>query len=465
MPSIPLMNARASAVDTSTHWAPYEPGEQAPWNLARVVHLHRRAAFAAPWGRLQLDLKAGPGQAVDRLLRGEDENASSGFDAMASTIGDAAAASGSAARLKAWWLYRMLLSPDPLGERLTLMWHNHFATSNRKVEDLVRMRQQNERFRTHARAPFGELLGAVVKHPAMLVWLDADSNRRGHPNENLARETMELFTLGVGNYTEHDVQEAARALTGWTIKGNRFDVIEARHDDGEKIVLGQRGKLTGDDFLQLLLEQPATSQRLAWRICSQFMGEEVVNEEALAELADGLRARDLDIGWAVETVLRSQLFFCEANLRTRVQGPVEYLVGALRALELTDPPPSTLLLAEWSARMGQDLFYPPNVGGWNEGRSWLSSRAIVARANFADALVQGRLWHPTRETQISQLPIRHGQAAEWEPNVSWFAALLWGDDAPECLPAVVEAARAADDESPLATAVSLLLAHPEHPLA
>ena len=130
---------------------------------------------------------------------------------MARIIGDAACASNDADRLKAWWLYRMLLSPDPLGERLTLLWHNHFATSNRKVQDLVFMREQNELLRKHALAPFGELLAAVVKHPAMLVWLDADSNRAGHPNENLARELMELFTLGIGHYTEADVQAAARA--------------------------------------------------------------------------------------------------------------------------------------------------------------------------------------------------------------------------------------------------------------
>ena len=159
---------------------------------------------------------------------------------MARTIGDAAVASGNPNRLKAWWLYRMLFSPDPLGERLTLMWHNHFATSNRKVQDLALMREQNDLLRQHARATFGELLHAVVKHPAMLVWLDADANRKGHPNENLARELMELFTLGVGNYTEDDVQAAARALTGWTVVGGRFGFRETRHDDGEKVFLAHR---------------------------------------------------------------------------------------------------------------------------------------------------------------------------------------------------------------------------------
>jgi uncharacterized protein (DUF1800 family) len=460
------MCALRATTDEDQAWSAYQPTEAAPWKLQRVVHLHRRAAFAAPWAQLERDLAEGPQPAVERLMEGQlrgDE--SSSFDTMAQTIGDAATASGNAARLKAWWLYRMLLTPDPLGERLTLMWHNHFATSNRKVQDLVRMREQNDLIRQHARAPFGELLEAVLKHPAMVVWLDADSNRQGHPNENLARETMELFTLGIGNYSEDDVKEAARALTGWAIVGNHFELVEARHDRGDKTVLNHRGPLTADDFLKLLLEQPATARRLAWRICNTFMGEGVVDDSAISQLADGLSAHKLDVGWAVKTVLHSQLFFSEQNLRARVLGPVEYIVGALRSLELCEPPASTLLLAEWSARMGQDLFYPPNVGGWNEGRAWLASRTIVARANFASALVEGRLWHPMRVPNVEELPTRHDKADDLRQNVSWFSRLLWGDVSPSAVNEVVEAANSVASERPLSRAVALLMARPEHQLA
>ena len=449
----------------ASRWVPYEPTDAAPWDLRRVVHLHRRAAFAASWGEIQRDLAEGPERAIDRICQGQTrDDAIDGFDQMASTIGDAARASGSPGRLKAWWLYRMLMTPDPLGERLTLMWHNHFATSNRKVQDLVQMREQNELFRKHARAPFEELLTAVVKHPAMLVWLDADSNRKGHPNENLARELMELFALGIGNYTEDDVKEAARALTGWTVVGNQFGFREARHDDGEKTVCGKRGSLTGDDLLEALLDHPATSRRLAWRICHTFMGQGVVDEPAFAQLADGLRSQRLDIGWALETVLRSQLFFSDENLRTRVLGPVEYIVGALAALELRDPPPSTLLLAEWAARMGQDLFYPPNVGGWNKGRAWLASRTIVARANFASALAAGGLWHPAREPDLEDLLRRHREATDLDEGVSWFAKLFWGDASPSVVDEVVTAVDTADSLRPLSSTVALLLAHPESQL-
>src|SRR3569623_3326777 len=267
--AVNIMSSNTSA------WMPYEPSDGAPWNLQRVAHLHRRAGFAAPREVLERDLQAGPQAAIDGLLAGQQHGkaAPADFAALASTIGDAAVASGNIQRLKAWWLYRMIFSPDPLGERLTLIWHNHFATSYRKVQDGAQMRRQNELFRQFAQAPFGERLAAVVKDPAMLVWLDADSNRREHPNENLAREVMELFTLGVGNYGENDVKEAARALTGWTVKSREFREAPAYHDDGEKTILGRRGAWRGDDLLAVLLEQPATSARLARRVCALLMGE------------------------------------------------------------------------------------------------------------------------------------------------------------------------------------------------
>ncbi|TWT35359.1 hypothetical protein KOR34_02500 [Posidoniimonas corsicana] len=441
-------------------WAPYTPDESTPWNLQRVVHLHRRAAFAAPWGVLQRDLATGPQGAVDLLFEGGE---STDFESMAETIGNAAMASGSPARLKAWWVYRMLMSPDPLGERLTLVWHNHFATSNRKVQDLTLMREQNDLLRSHARAPFGQLLASVVKHPAMLVWLDADSNRKGHPNENLARELLELFTLGVGNYTEQDVKAAARALTGWTVAGGRFAFREARHDAGEIDLLGDRGPLSGDELLERLLNHPATAKRLARRLCQAFLGENVGSQAAVEELADGLAARNLDVGWAVETILRSRLFFSDENMRSRVLGPSEYIVGAVRALELCAPPPSTLVLAEWASRMGQDLFYPPNVGGWSEGRAWLATRTVVARANFADSLTGGRAWRPAREPDIEDLLRRNGQPDSLQEGVAWLAKLLWGENANSVAARVAEAAKSSD--APLSNALALLLASPEHSLA
>jgi uncharacterized protein (DUF1800 family) len=245
----------------------------------------------------------------------------------------------------------------------------------------------------------------MVRDPALLVYLDAPANRKEHPNENLARELMELFTLGVGHYGETDVKEAARALTGWKIDGaddnytrllkrlgpERCVYSPARHDDGEKTVLGRRGRWSGDDLVKILLDQPATADRLAWRIAGEFLGEGAATREELAALADGLRTTGLDVGKAVARVLRSERFFTDDTAGRRVAGPVEWAVAAARRFLPLDPSPSPWQLAEWAARMGQSLYYPPNVGGWPGGRAWLSPLALLGRANLAADLVAGRL--------------------------------------------------------------------------
>src|SRR5262245_54535392 len=223
----------------------YQPSPNAPWNLRRVVHLHRRAGFAATWAELQRDLAADPQDAVTRLLEGRAriDGQPADYATTAKLVTDTAVASLLDRRLKAAWAYRMLYGPDPLGERLVLLWHNHFATSNRKVKNLALMQGQNDLFRQHSRAPFSNLLTAIVHQGAMLVWLDADKNVAGKPNENLARELMELFTLGVGHYSETDVQESARALTGWKVVGDAFRFDPRIHDDKPKTILGTTDNL------------------------------------------------------------------------------------------------------------------------------------------------------------------------------------------------------------------------------
>ncbi len=463
-------------------WNRYTSGPGAPWNLRRVVHLHRRASFAATWSELQRDLKDGPNKSIDRLVAGSTrtDGVPEDFAFVASALADRAVASenrtapglrvlgsDNPARLKAWWLYRMFHGPDPLGERLTLLWHDHFAPRNVKVRHLSARRRQNELFRKHGRSPFAELLKAVLADPALLVWLDAPANRKGRPNENLARELMELFTLGIGYFTEKDVKEAARALTGWrTEDGSRG--AETDHDDGVKTILGHKGKWRGDDFLRMVLEHPATSRRLAWRICGLLMGEKVVDTAALDALAAGLRAHNLRMGWAVETVMRSRLFFDERSLGNRILGPVEYVVGTARALECFDPPPRSLVLGEWTARLGQDLFYPPNVAGWAGGRSWLTSQAIIGRANYAAALVEGKLTEPASPPDLAALARRHGRGADLDAALGFCAELLTGVPLTPAWRKRLLAAlgsRAARGREALATAVALLVASPEIQLA
>jgi uncharacterized protein (DUF1800 family) len=448
-------------------WAPYVPSDQYSWNLRRVVHLHRRAGFASTWSEIQRDLNEGPKASIDRVLAGKacTEGVPERFAETADLLGDTAASSRDPARLKAWWVYRMMFGPDPLSERLVLMWHNHFATSNLKVQDLTAMHQQNERFRALNRTRFGEMLNAAVREPALLVWLDAPANRKDHPNENLGRELMELFTLGIGHYSEKDVKEAARALTGWTVnEDGKFNELPNRHDGGEKIIVSQKGNWKGDDLVKLLLEHPATAERLAFRICELFMGEGAVEANAISELAEGLRQRNLDIGWAVETVLRSQLFFADKNIGNQVLSPVEYVIGAARALELFDPPSSTLVLAEWCGRLGQDLFYPPNVGGWPGRRSWLTTRSVIGRANYAAALVDGvRVGRPTA-MDAAALAQHHDHGKDRDTVIGFYARLLLGVEPTAAWRDRLAAALGPGEDTKPETirkAVALILAMPE----
>lgn len=443
----------------------YRPDETAPWNLKRVVHLHRRAGLGVSWPELERDLREGPEASINRVLEGRGRtHVPSEYERTANALAESAASSGDPVRLKASWIFRMLLGPDPLGERLALMWHDHFATSNAKVDSLPAMRRQNEIFREHARAPFGVLLDAVVRDPAVLAWLDAPANRKGHPNENLARELMELFTLGIGHYTERDVTESARALTGWTVRQGEFEESEIRRDAGEKTVLGQTSRWRGTDLLRILLDSPATAERLAWRLCHQFMGERGVDGTAIAALAESLRAHDLEIGWGVATILRSKAFFAKENVGTRVSSPVEHVVGAVRSLGLIDPLPYTPVLAEWVTRLGQDLFYPPNVGGWPGGRAWLTTRSVIARGNFAAAVADGGDLGLDGPPDLLGLAMRAGRANDLRDVSRFFAEILLGAvPSAEWLDRIVQAI---GEDATLAPSsarrvVGLILASPE----
>jgi len=393
------------------------------------VHLHRRAGFAATWDEIRRDLEDGPEASINRLLEGRSRSSGvpADFASFADRLVERALAAPEPNRLKGWWVYRILFGPDPLTERLTLMWHSHFATSNLKVNDLALMRRQNETLRLLCRAPFGQLLHAMLRDPALLIWLDAPENTKAHPNENLARELMELFTLGIGHYSEDDVKQVARALTGWKLVDDEARFVPTRHDSGLKTILGRTAAFDADELAALLLENPATARRLAWRVCLEFLGERAFDDRAIDALAEGLRYHDLNIGWGVATVLRSRLFFESANLGDRVSSPIEFVIGAARALELLDPPPSTPVLADWCARLGQDLFYPPNVGGWRGGRAWITTRSAIGRSNFVAALLEGESGGSTAPFNPCSLADRHGHGG----NQRFFARLLIGVDSPE----------------------------------
>jgi uncharacterized protein (DUF1800 family) len=405
---------------------------------------------------------------VDRVLDGTGriQGMIAEFATTADLLGDAAAGGGDIRRLQAWWLFRMLFTPDPLTERLTLVWHNHFATSQLKVEDVEAMRRQNETFRRHGRGPFGDLLRAMLRDSALLYWLDAPSNRKGKPNENLARELMELFTLGVGQFSERDVKELARALTGRNVVHGQYAVRPDWHDDTPKTILGKTDRFDGDKVADLLLQHPATARRLAWRLCQSFLGENVADEPALSELAERLRADGLHVGRAVEMILRSERVFSARNLHAQVSEPVPFVIGTVRSLERFDPPPSTLLLAEWTDRLGQELFIPPNVGGWPVGRNWLSGRAVVARANYAAALVGGRLnaGSAADVPDLHALAARHGRGKDSVDALRFFGDLTLGRpiEAATCRVTLEKSAReGGSGPERFNRAVALLLSQPE----
>jgi uncharacterized protein (DUF1800 family) len=448
-------------------WDRYRPSESVPWNPERAWTLRRRAGFAATQSELERDLAGSPAAAVDRVLAGEcrSQGVPADFGETATLLGDAAAGASDARRLQAWWLYRALFTPDPMTERLTLAWHDHFATSQLKVDDVVAMRRQNETFRRLGRGPFGELLHEMLRDPALLAWLDAPTNRKGKPNENLARELMELFTLGVNRFTETDVKESARALTGLTVAQGRFLVRTVDHDDGEKKILGKTAHFDADKLADHLLAQPAAADRLAWRLCSTFLGEGIADASAQSGLAAQLKRDGLHVGRAVETILRSTLFFSDKNLHSRIADPIGFVVGAVRALEMFAPPPSTLLLAEWTGRLGQELFFPPNVGGWPGGRRWLSGRGIVARANFAAALALGRMGPVATLPDLTALAARHGRK-DTAQALRFFGEILNGKGVDETVTALLWqfAAGTGSDPERLNRAVALLLARPESQL-
>jgi uncharacterized protein (DUF1800 family) len=292
--------------------------------------------------------------------------------------------------LKAWWLRRMALGSRPFQEKLVLFWHGHFATSMEKVRDAYLMWRQNDLFRRLAMGRWDEMLVEVAKDPAMLLWLDQAQSRKEHPNENFAREVMELFALGEGHYTEKDITEGARALTGWS-----YDRIEQRfierpfaHDRGQKVIFGQGGNFDGSDFLRLIVEQPQAARFITAKIWNYFAGV-----EPTPELSTALAAEFRSAGNTFKPVLRRMLlseeFYSPAVIRCQVKSPVQWLVGSVRMLESELPPP--LACFALTRNLGQDLFAPPNVKGWDGGVSWITTNTLMARYNEAATLVQGDL--------------------------------------------------------------------------
>ncbi len=380
----------------------------------KIAHLLRRFGLGASEAEIAYYGKGGLAGAINALL---DESRPDGFDFPVSRF----AQKGNNLNMRgaqAWWVARMLLTQNPLKEKLTLFWHDHFATSGQKVDSGNAMVAQNETIRGLAYGRFEDLLLAMSKDPAMIYWLDNQLNLKGKPNENFAREVMELFTLGVGNYSEKDVQEAARAFTGWGYgrRGqNRQTTQELRvprgatvfyfdvrqHDEGVKTILGNTGPFNGDDVVGVLVGNPRTAEYIAEKMW-EFFAHEKPNNALVTRLANKYRSNGLRASVLVRAIMESPEFYSESAVRKVYKNPVDFCIATLRQLGLGAQLKAQLELDAESApgrgmaipgavitamkAMGMELMFPPDVAGWEWGESWVSTATMVERLKWADRL-------------------------------------------------------------------------------
>ena len=288
-------------------------------------------------------------------------------------------------QLREWWFREMLTTPSPLTEKMTLFWHNHFATSQQKVRFTPFMYRQNVLLRRNALGNFGTLLREIGRDPAMLIYLDGANSRKESPNENFAREVMELFTLGEGNYGERDIKEAARAFTGWSVDRETGDFMFRRaiHDVGNKTVLGKSGNFDGDQVIDVLLSRPETAQFITRKLWKEFVSS-VPDEREVARLAAIFRQSGYNIARLMRAMLTSDAFYALANRAVLIKSPVEFVVGTMKTFEIETVNLRPFVLA--SALLGQNVFTPPNVKGWPGGETWINSATLLGRKQLLERL-------------------------------------------------------------------------------
>lgn len=382
------------------------------WTRYSAAHLLDRAGFGGTPDEIESLHSMGPDRAVASLVRAGTEDAlfpppqgllpglRHGFNAriqaaatdqekqtLRKEVGKIEREQILALRL--WWINRMRHTPSPLVEKTTLFWHGHFATSIQKVNDPYMMWRQNETLRSMALGRFPVLLKAMSRDPAMIRWLDLEQSHRNHPNENFAREVMELFSLGEGHYTEHDVQEAARAFTGYRYhpETGEFYFVRKDFDNGPKTFLGHSGDFSGDDIIDLITSQPRCARFLARKLWGFFVSD-TPSETTLDEVADLLIRSGYDIAATLSVIFRSAAFYSASVIRSQIKSPVQWMVQTTKMLEI--PLPEPRVLENSLAYMGQVLFAPPNVKGWDGGRSWISASSLLYRYNLATYLLNGK---------------------------------------------------------------------------
>jgi len=402
------------------------------WNYVTAAHLLSRAGFGGPPAAIQRLAAVGLDRAVSLLI--DYENIPDPTPAPAWALPDPAGnknlrdaiqkATPEERRqiqqqqqklqferlmeLRGWWLNRMAKGPRPFQEKMVLFWHGHFATSFEKVRNAYYMWRQNELFRQLATANWLELLTYAGQDPAMLIWLDQAESRKEHPNENFAREVMELFSLGEGHYTEKDVTEGARALTGWSLDrlNEKFIYRPFFHDNGSKTFLGRTGNLNGNDVMEQIVAQPQAARLITAKIWNYFAGQPPADSLNEA-LAAAFRESRNYFKPFLRVMFRSEEFYDPAIIRNEVKSPVQWLVGSARMLECDLPP--TPICEAVLRNLGQDLFAPPNVKGWDGGITWITTNTLLARYNDAATLIQGT-FPPLAASDFARKPGGQGGA-------------------------------------------------------
>jgi len=401
---------------------------------AEANHLLSRAGFAVSFSDLPVWSALSRQQAVEKLLQGSSSNITSPPAWVSDPIirpskkdktdGNRQAQKAFLklqrehhAELSAWWLNEMLTTNSPLNERMTLFWHNHFVSGQKKVKATKLLYIQNQLLRKQAMGNFGSLLHAVSKDPAMLIYLDSASNRKDSPNENFAREVMELFTLGVGNYTEKDIKEAARAFTGWSVDRDTGEFVFRKklHDDGQKTILGKTGNFDGDDVLDILLSQPQATEFIVTKMWRELVSTEInaADKATIKKIAVDFRQSRYEIKTALKGILLSDAFYALENRGSIIKSPVDLVIGALKQLDIKLSSAESLVPV--LRQLGQNLFDPPNVKGWPGGEVWINTNSLLARKTFLDRLLR------TEDIQVSsegktQMDMRIGKKAQMKQD-------------------------------------------------
>ena len=405
-------------IDASTALLPYD----GPWNAKLAAHLLRRAGFGGSSAEIATAADAGMDATVQRLVHpGADSlPAAPNGDLSYGPMVDPMQRRNAFLLAVSWWLDRMLQTPNPLVERMVYFWHNHFTSAIEGGITPAMIVAQNDLFRANALGNFADLTHQVWRDPAMLVYLNGNQNRKQHPNENFARELMELFTLGVGNYTEQDVRESARAFTGWVLtrSADQVTFVERLHDERSKTFLARTGNFGGDDVIDIIMGQQATATFMARKFLRHF-----VYDDPEPELVDVVAARfrsvHYDVASLMGTLLRSDVFYSPRAYRSLVKSPVELLVGALRTLGVSS---STPRLIGAMGAMNQVLFHPPNVAGWPGGAQWLNQGTILARLNFLNQLVS---FHPPARPQAQPQASAQPQAVAMQAMPVMLGPQAW----------------------------------------